>query len=268
MAASNAAAARGDEQIGAARPNADDGKMSAHRTPLPAGHQDQREIRCRPAVVGQVGEPQHALIRHRRPLDVDRLGGAAGGGKGDADFRQVAADLHDDDGIGRGEPVGQHRLVERAGQHAQHVVAMGHRLEGARPAARHAGDAGHHFVRIAARQMVEHVHRRAVEERVALAQQRDIASRVEAPREHARGRLVEGVDGDAILWVVGRQFGGEWIVEAQRLGIGAQMRARDADRVARPAAFGEEGVARARRPGCGRPSSVSSSGSPGPTLTV
>ncbi|EEF22908.1 conserved hypothetical protein, partial [Ricinus communis] len=89
-----------------------------------------------------------------------------------ADARQVAADLHDDQGLGRLHAAHQLVFGQGAGHHAEHVVAPGDGLARGVPAAHHAGDAGHHVQRhlAAFAQPGVQMHEGAVEEGVALAQ--------------------------------------------------------------------------------------------------
>jgi len=86
---------------------------------------------------------------------------------------------------------------QRRRDHGQDIVARRQRPAergGARGQRRHAG---HHLDPEARRQAREQVHERAIEERIALAQDRDVASGLEVAAELARGRVVGRLRGEA-----------------------------------------------------------------------
>ena len=124
-------------------------------------------------------------VVHRAALDIDGAFQLAGHLQRLADLRQVAPDLHDHRRIGVGEPPGQFGLAHRAGQDGQNIVALHQRQAGLRPAAGHGGDAGDHLGRKARGKPHMQVHVGAVEQRIAFAQHRHRAARIEMRGDRA-----------------------------------------------------------------------------------
>ncbi len=163
-----------------------------------------------------------------------------------ADFRQVAADLHDDGGIAPA----RRSVMRSASSVPGRTVRMsspcttGVWARVQQPLMR--GHARHHLLRVAVAQAVEQIHRRAVEERVALAEQRYVLTRIQPFLEPSRRSLRRTPDPDEVARIVHRDLGRERILEPQFLRAGPQMTARNGAGVACPAALGEIGDHRHR----------------------
>jgi hypothetical protein len=106
-------------------------------------------------------------------------------------------------------------LGKRAGQDGHDVVALDDRHARLRPAARHRRDAGDHLGRIALGKPHMQMHVGAVEERIALAQHRDRASRLQM-RGHRLGRFgIEAADLVAVVFMVARDLGGDGVEQGK-----------------------------------------------------
>ena len=95
-------------------------------------------------------------------------------------------------------------------------------------------------LRYASAQPIEQIHRGAVEERIAFAQQRHVQSGIQPARQAVGAVLVEAADGDGIARIIDGDLGGERIFEPQLLGRRVDAAFGDAARMTCPAALGEE----------------------------
>ena len=163
----------------------DDRDATAHgRRPRP-GTRIEREIGRR--LVAFLDERHDRLARHGRALDIDRALRHAGLHQRRLRAREVAADLHDDRGVGEREAADELFERQRCGQNDQRIVAQGHRRRRRAPGAADRGDAGHDRHRKPLAQADEEMHERAVEERIAFARKARRRGRLsDAPRSPPR----------------------------------------------------------------------------------
>ena len=163
---------------------------------LPARHQDDREVGAtssRLSASGMMTHPPWCRARHRwraasRPV---RTSARRTFSRWRPSFITTAASASSKAAL-------QLASGKRGGQHDEHVVALGDRRAGARPAARHRGDAGHDLGPEVRRKAHMQMHVGAVEERIALAQHRDRAAAIEMARHGGGGVVVEVADGVAV----------------------------------------------------------------------
>ena len=180
-------------------------------------------------------------------------------------FSQMAAELHHHRGVGIRQGGARARLpasVAGSTTNTSSPCAIGAPAE--RPAAGHGGDARHDLGPVARREPHVQMHVGAVEQRIALAEHRDGAAGIEMARDRGGGGVVEIADGVAVATPRSSDLGRHRIEQRQLLDAGAQMlRRRSCARCWRCRPWRN---ARRRRPrrAFAQPSSVSSSGSPGP----
>src|SRR5262245_10788139 len=151
----------------------------------------------------------------------------------------MASELHDHDRVGLAQAAHQLLLRQRAWDRGEHVVALGDRHAGRRPAARHAGDAGDDFRRIGRRKPYVEVHVGAIEQRVPLADHGDAATGIEMRRDRRRGGVVEFAHGVAVERVVLLDFSGQRIEQRQLFDPRPQLARDDGASIAAVAALGE-----------------------------
>ena len=200
-------------------------------------------------------------------LDIDGARKPPGAGEHAANLFEMAAELHHHGGIRIQQAPLKLGFRQRRRQHDEHIVALRDRRAGERPAAGHRGDAGHDLGPVARRETHMQMHVGAVEQRIAFAEDGDGAARIEMARHGGGGLVVEVADGIAIRGRARRHLGRHRIEQRQaprRRGANAARRSSAHCWRCRPWRN-----ARPRRPrrACAPPSSVSSSGSPGPTPT-
>mmetsp|Transcript_29006 Transcript_29006/g.55658 ORF Transcript_29006/g.55658 Transcript_29006/m.55658 type:complete len:266 (-) Transcript_29006:599-1396(-) len=183
----------------------------------------------------------HRLVRHcgvfNQPCGVVFSGCAQGA----AHLVDVAPDLHHDQRVGVLHPRRQRVLVQRAHQHGQDIVAPGDRRARGRPGARHAGDGGHHVGRHIILEPCVEVHERAIEKRVALAEDHDILARI---RQHTDPFCALGIEFAKHL-VIARiaegDFSGDGVFHRMFGRIGRQQVIGQRARLTGPTGFAEKG---------------------------
>ncbi|KGC52753.1 hypothetical protein DO65_4952 [Burkholderia pseudomallei] len=193
-------------------------------------HDEQRKIRRRHRI--DVRERHDPLRGHRRALDVQRAPREAERVEHAAHLVEVAAELHHDGGVGARETLAQLVLGQHAGEHGEALVPVDERHAEHRRAAEHRAHARHDFGVVARREPVMQIHVRAVEERIAFADHRDVAARVEMRGDERGRRIVEIGDHGFVAKRRRQRLGRHRVDERQvRLRIG-QMPLDDAERVA------------------------------------
>ena len=159
-----------------------------HR-PARSGQDRQREVRDSRAVDLRRGK--HHLGVGAGPFDVHGVLEASGGRKRLAHLRIRSAQLHYHRGVCVGEAAGEFADGQRAGKHTEHLLA-GHQRGGDRRGGRaDRCHPRHDHGAEAVRQSAVHMHVGAVEERIPLGQQGDVAARGEVRGDPVGGLPVE-----------------------------------------------------------------------------
>ena len=172
-------------------------------------------------------------------LDVDGARQQSGAAKHAAHLFQMAAELHHHRCIGIRKAAFKLRLRQSRRQDHEHVVALRNRLAGQRPAAGHGGDARHDLRPVAGREAYMQMHIGAIEQRIALAEDRDGAAGIEMARDGGSRGIIEVADGFAVGDRACRHPDRHRIQHRQLLNAGTQMLRDGPARVAGVARFGE-----------------------------
>ena len=165
------------------------GRIAHRRVVQRPGHHHHREVRHRRRV--DVRDRCDLLGTGGRALDVPGAIGDARGVEGVADLREVASQLHDRRGVTVPQAAHQFGGRQRAGQHGQRLLTLDQRSSHRHRRRGHRGHAGNDLGVEPPGEALVHVHVGAVEQRVALGQQRDIAAGAQVSRQHVTGRGVE-----------------------------------------------------------------------------
>ncbi|MCO5578378.1 hypothetical protein L7F22_032219 [Adiantum nelumboides] len=166
--------------------------LLGHRGGDLTGDQGDREVgHVRGVHIGQRAGP---LALHRGPFDVAGAVEHAGVGHRPTDRGEGAPELHHRRRVGAREPPRELLAGQRARQHGEHLVALHQWLTDRRGGTADRRHARYDLGPVAVGQPLVHVHVGAVEERVALGEEDDVAAGVEVRGQPGGGRGVELVD--------------------------------------------------------------------------